>query len=225
MSTKEKAKIILKLLLKNYPDAKISLNYSNNFELLIAVMLSAQTTDVQVNKVTKNLFKKYQKLNKKYKKDYSKYLFSDLKKNEYIEIVNFADVKTGELEKEIHSIGLYKTKAKNIRMVSQIILKNYKGIVPNKLSELIKLPGVGRKTANVVLWNAYGVIEGVAVDTHVKRLAQRYGLAKEKTPEKIEKELMGLFEKKDWPKITPLLVEHGRKTNKTKKDFILLQNL
>lgn len=187
---KARAKKILNILKKNYPDAKISLNYSNNFELLIAVMLSAQTTDVAVNKVTPNLFKKYNSIKK----------FAN------------ADLKT--LEKDIKSIGLYKTKARNIKATSKIILEKFNGKVPHSMSELLTLPGVGRKTANVVLSNGFNIIEGVAVDTHVRRLAFQLGFTKEKNPEKIERDLTKLFERKDWPFVTHLLIAHGRKKDK-----------
>lgn len=184
---KTKAAKILKILRKHYPDAKISLNYSNNFELLIAVMLSAQTTDKAVNKVTPALFRKYNSIKK------------------------FANADLKDLEKNLKSIGLYKTKAKNIKTSSSIILKRFYGRVPETMDELLILPGVGRKTANVVLSHAYNVIEGIAVDTHVRRLALELGLTKEKDPQKIEQDLMKLFDKKDWPLVTHLLIAHGRK--------------
>lgn len=187
---KAKAKRILNILKKHYPDAKISLKYGNNFELLIAVMLSAQTTDNAVNKITPTLFGKYNSIKK------------------------FANVNIKHLEKDIKSIGLYKTKAKNIKKTSQIILTKFAGEVPKNMSELLTLPGVGRKTANVVLSHAYNIIEGIAVDTHVRRLAFGLELTKEKDPGKIEQDLMKLFNRKDWPLITHLLIAHGRKKDK-----------
>ena len=190
MNPKVRAKKILNILKKNYPDAKISLNYSNNFELLIAVMLSAQTTDAAVNKVTPHLFNKYNSIKK------------------------FANANLKTLERDIKSIGLYKTKAKNIKNTSNILFKSFNSEVPKTMNELLTLPGVGRKTANVVLSHAYNIIEGIAVDTHVRRLAFELGLTREKNPDKIEKDLMKLFNKNDWPLITHLLIAHGRKKDK-----------
>lgn len=222
---KNKAQKILGLLKKKYPNAKIILNYSNNFELLVSVVLSAQTTDIQVNKVTAVLFPKYQKENKKFAKAYRKYKNLKLPKNELIELVNFASIDQGELEDDIRSIGLYKNKAKNIITTSQTLLYSFNGQIPKTIEEMTTLPGVGRKTANVVLGNAYGILEGIAVDTHVKRLSQKYGFTKENDPNKIERDLMNLFDKKDWFKVTYLLIDHGRNIQKTKSDFILEQDL
>lgn len=222
---KKRALEILNLLKKNYPDAKIILNYSNNFELLVAVELSAQTTDIQVNKVTAILFPKYRKEKKELKNEYLKYSDSKIPKNEIIEIVNFANVDLKELENDIKSIGLYKNKAKNIIGASKLLLIKFNCGIPKTMNEMLELPGVGRKTANVVLGNAYGIVEGIAVDTHVKRLARAYGLTKENNPEKIEKDLMKLFDKKDWFSVTYLLISHGRNVRKTKKDFILQQGV
>ena len=203
---RQKANKILVLLNKHYPNAKIILNYTNNFELLIAVMLSAQTTDIQVNKVTATLFPKYR-----------------ANKSEIDEIKNFAKVNLNELENDIKSIGLYKNKAKNIKLTSQELLDKFDAKIPKSIDKMTLLPGVGRKTANVVLGNAYGIYEGIAVDTHVKRLSNLYGFSKETNPEKIERDLMKLFDKKDWFKVTYLLIEHGRSIRKTKKDFIFDQ--
>ncbi|MBI2025833.1 MAG: endonuclease III [Candidatus Levybacteria bacterium] len=204
---KKQAKSILSLLKKHYPNASIILKYSNNLELLISVMLSAQTTDIQVNKVTSVLFPKYQKKHGKNLKYYDKYKKIDLSKKELVEIVNFAycDLKT--LEKDIRSIGLYKNKAKNIKASSLMLLKDFKGIIPKSISDLTKL---------------YKIIEGVAVDTHVKRLSLKYGFTKSKNPSIVEKDLMNLFDKKDWFSITYLLIEHGRTIRRLKKDFIVL---
>lgn len=193
---KAKALKILKILKKHYPDAKISLNFSNNFELLIAVMLSANTTDKQVNKVTSYLFKKY-----KTPKDFAN-----------------ANLKT--LEKEIKSIGLFRTKAKNIKGSSIILRNSFNSKVPRTMNELLTLPGVGRKTANVVLSHAFNKSEGIAVDTHVRRLAFELGLTKEKNPVKIEQDLMNLFDKKDWKILTHLFIAHGREKDK-KVDLLL----
>lgn len=190
MKPRLRAKKILGILKKHYPDAKITLSYSNNFELLIAVMLSAQTTDNAVNKITPTLFRKYNTIKK------------------------FANVNIKHLEKDIKSIGLYKTKARNIKSSSKIIIEQFNGKVPKTMDELLELPGVGRKTANVVLSHAYNIIEGIAVDTHVRRLAFELALTKEKDPGKIEQDLMKLFDKKDWPLITHLLIAHGRKKDR-----------
>lgn len=200
---KAKAAKFLKILKKNYGDVKISLNYSNNFELLVSVMLSAQTTDAAVNKVTEKLFPKYNKTHSEEKE---------------IEYFANGDIKT--LEKDIKSIGLFRTKAKNIKNTSQIILNKFNTKVPNNMNDLLTLPGVGRKTANVVLSHAYNTHEGIAVDTHVRRLAFEFGLTKQKDQDKIEKDLMELFDKKDWKLVTLLLIAHGRKKDK-KIDLLL----
>ncbi|MCL5432507.1 MAG: endonuclease III [Patescibacteria group bacterium] len=184
---KDKAEKILVLLKKNYPEAKIILNYSNNFELLVAVVLSAQAPDTTVNKVTEKLFKKYKT------------------------VQDYANADLNELEQDIKSIGLYRNKAKNIKLSAKMVVEKFNGKIPVNMTDIQKLPGVGRKSANVILGNAYGVVEGIAVDTHVLRLSQRLGFSKNKTPEKIEKDLMELFPKKDWFKLTYLLIEHGRK--------------
>lgn len=220
-----KAGTILNLLKKNYPNAKIILKYSNNFELLISVILSAQTTDIQVNKVTSFLFPKYKKKIKSLEKFYLNYKNQNVKQSEVIEMVNFAYFDIKGIEKDIKSIGLYKNKAKNIKACSLILLNNFNGEIPKTINLLTSLPGVGRKTANVVLGNAYEIIEGIAVDTHVKRLSLKYGLTKHNNPELIEKDLMKLFDKKDWFKLTYLLIEHGRNIRKIKKDFILEKDL
>lgn len=187
---KAKAARILKILRTHYKNVKISLTYSNEFELLIAVMLSASTTDAQVNKVTPYLFKKYNKIEK---------------------LAN-ANLKT--LENEIKSIGLFKTKAKNIKSTSQVLINKFNGKIPNTMQSLISLPGVGRKTANIVLSHAFGINEGIAVDTHVRRLSSKFGLTKEKDPKKIEVDLMKLFDKKDWRDLTLFLIAHGRAKDK-----------
>lgn len=187
---KARASKILKILKKHYPNAKISLSYSNNFELLVAVMLSAQTTDVAVNKVTPHLFSKYNSIEK------------------------FANADIKSLEGDIKSIGLFRTKAKNIRNTAKIILTRFNGKVPSSMNELLMLPGVGRKTANVVLSVGFNKNVGIAVDTHVKRLSYELGLTKEKNPDKIEGDLMKIFDIKDWPNVTSLLIAHGRKKDK-----------
>lgn len=177
---------IVRELKKLFPKAKIVLNYSNNWELLVAVVLSAQCTDVMVNKVTEKLFKKYRTLD-----DYVK-----------------ADLK--EFEKDIKSTGFYRNKAKNIIAAAKIIKKEFEGKVPNTMEDLLTLPGVARKTANVVLGNAYGIVEGIAVDTHVKRLSFAFDLTDHTNPEKIEQDLMKLLPKEEWFDFTYRMIEYGR---------------
>jgi endonuclease-3 len=184
---------IIKLLEKEYPKAAIALYQSNPLELLVATILSAQCTDKRVNIVTRELFKKYQTIS-----DYAK-----------------ADLKI--FEEHIRSTGFYHNKAKNIITAAQMIIDEYSGKVPDTMEELIRLPGVARKTANVVLYNAFGKTEGIAVDTHVRRLSQRLGLTKNNDPEKIELDLMGQIDKKIWGLITYLLIEHGRAVCNAKK--------
>lgn len=191
MTAKARAKKILKILEKHYPNSKIGLNYKNNFELLVSVMLSAQTTDKAVNKVTPQLFKRYNSVKK------------------------FANASLKDLEKYIKSIGLYKTKARNVKASSRIILSKFNGNVPRSMDELLTLPGVGRKTANVVLSHAYNIVEGIAVDTHVRRLAFELEFTRHKDPRKIEQDLMKLFDKKDWPYVTHFLIAHGRRKDET----------
>lgn len=190
--SKQKAQEIFNQLKQHYPHAKIILNYTTPWELLVAVILSAQCTDVRVNIVTEKLFKKYKKI-----EDYA-----------------HADIK--ELEQDVRSTGFYRNKAKNIKASAQAILEKFNGRIPKTMNEMLTLPGVGRKTANVVLGNAYRVIEGIAVDTHVQKQSQRLGLTKNKTPDKIEQDLMKLYDKKDWLKLTYMLIEHGRARGRSK---------
>ncbi len=177
---------IVRALFPVYPSVKTPLTHKDNFQLLIATILSAQCTDAQVNRVTPILFRR----------------FPDAKK--------MSKAKLRELEKIIKSTGFYHMKAERIKMVSQMITKHFDGEVPSTLDELIKLPGVGRKTANIVLSAGFDKIEGIAVDTHVKRLSQRIGLSAEKTPEKIEKDLMKITTPNLWPSLSLLLIFHGR---------------
>lgn len=195
---------VLLFLKKYYPNAKIVLNYSNNCELLVAVMLSAQCTDMMVNKVTAKLFPKMRKrmLNTT---------------DEVAEIINFSKKKIKELENDIKPTGFFRNKAKNIKAAAKMILNKFNGQVPRTMNELTMLPGVARKTANIVLGNAYGVVEGIAVDTHVGRLSKRLGFTKNNNPDKIEQDLMKLFDKKDWFKLTYLLIDHGRAICEAKK--------
>jgi len=193
MDAKSQVKEVLKRLKKEYPGAKTALNFRTPFELLVATILSAQTTDAHVNRVTESLFKKYKNVR------------------------DYAEVPLSELQKDISSINFYRNKAKSIRSCAKVILENFKGQVPKSIEELITLPGVGRKTANIVLFNAYGINEGVGVDTHVIRLSQRLGLTKHKEPEKIEQDLMAITPKKDWGNLTNLLIFHGRRVCDAKK--------
>jgi endonuclease-3 len=187
LEPKARALKAIELLEKENPDAKIALHYTNPLELLVATILSAQCTDERVNIVTKALFKKYTKA-----EDYAN-----------------ADLKA--LEQDIKSTGFYRNKAKNIKKCCQLLVEKYNSQVPRTMEELLELPGVARKTANIVLSNAYGVIEGVAVDTHVRRLAQRLGLTESDDPAKIEADLMDLVPRDKWMRITDLLIFHGRR--------------
>ena len=189
----DRARNILNILKKEYPDAKTELIHSNPFELLIATILSAQSTDVTINRITPALFAKYPTPEK----------------------LSNAELK--DVEKIIKSSGFYKVKAKNIIEASKIICEEFGGKVPETMEKLLRLKGVARKTANVVLSNAFGKNEGVVVDTHVKRLAYRIGLSDETDPVKIEKELMDLFERKNWGLISNLLIFHGRRVCNAKK--------
>lgn len=186
--TKNQAKEFVEQLKKTYPDATCSLDFSTPFEMVVAVMLSAQCTDERVNKTTPALFAKY-----KTPEDFAKI---DLK----------------ELENFIHPCGFYKNKAKNIKACAQKIVDDFDGKVPQTMEELLTLPGVGRKSANVVLLEAFGIANGIAVDTHAKRIANRIGLSKETDPEKIEQDLIKIFPKEYLKDINHLFVWHGRKT-------------
>jgi len=193
MNTKEKIIDIIKRLKKEYPEAKTALHFKSPFDLLVATILSAQATDVLVNKVTADLFRKYKSV-----KDY-------------------ADVPLETLRKDVSSINFYKTKAKNIQASAQIIVENFHANVPKTMEELTSLPGVARKTANIILSNAYGINAGIAVDTHVKRLSYRLGLTKNEDPVKIERDLMESAPREDWANLSHLLIFHGRKICQAKK--------
>jgi endonuclease-3 len=184
---------VIELLEKEYPDAKTALSHESPLELLVATILSAQCTDRKVNEVTKTLFQNYRSA-----EDYAK---ADLRK----------------LEKEIRSTGFYHNKARNIKKLGQVLIEKFNSVVPKTMEEMVELPGVARKTANIVLSNAYGVIEGIAVDTHVFRLSQRLGFSDKKNAEKIEKDLMQLVPKEKWMIITDLLISHGRRVCTAKK--------
>lgn len=185
MNTHDRAKKILAILHKEYPGARTPLTHADPFQLLIATILSAQCTDVRVNMVTPALFAKYKSPKA------------------------FAEAKPAELEKMIHSTGFYKNKAKSIIGCAKGIVEKHGGKVPASLDELVKLPGIGRKTANVVLGECFD-IPGVVVDTHVKRLANLLGLTKNQDPEKIEQDIMKIVPKEDWSDFSILLVFHGR---------------
>jgi len=186
LEPKVRALRIIALLEKEYPKAKTALNYSNPVELLVATILSAQVTDKKVNEVTKTLFRKYRKA-----EDYAR-----------------ADLK--QLEQELKPTGFYHNKAKNIKAACQLLVEKHDSNVPKTMVEILELPGVARKTANIVLANAYGVVEGIAVDTHVRRTSKRLGLTENKDPSKIEQDLMKIILRDKWMKITDLLIALGR---------------
>jgi endonuclease-3 len=183
---KQRVRKIIRLLKRAYPDAKCSLEHSNAFELLIATILSAQCTDARVNIVTQDLFRKYRK-----PQDYLK-------------------VSPKELEQDIRTTGFFRNKTKSIQGTAKVLTEQYGGKVPETMDELLELPGVARKTANVVLGNAFGISSGVVVDTHVTRPSHRLGLSPQKTAEKIEEELIAIVPKKDWVIFPHLMISHGR---------------
>jgi endonuclease-3 len=233
MNADARTKTILSLLKKSYPDAHIALKYTSPWELLVSVILSAQCTDVMVNKVTKTLFQQYPSID------------------------SFAKASTQEIEASIKPTGFYHNKAKHILESAKIIQKKFQNKVPNSMKDILTLPGVARKTANVVLGNAYGIVEGIAVDTHVLRLTQRLRLVsldaiggrkkffikashvhrpmsdgidfiKDASPEKIESELMKIIPKPDWFSLTYELIDHGRlvcKAQNPKCDICILKKI
>lgn len=184
---------LLTRLQKTYPDARCALNFSNPLELLIATILSAQCTDERVNQVTATLFKKYRTA------------------------ADYAQAPLDELERDIHSTGFYRNKAKSIKAATQRIVEEFGGQVPCTMDALLTLSGVARKTANVVMGNAFGIPTGVVVDTHVTRLAQRLGLTQQSNPDKIEQELMQLLPQKEWINFSHRLIQHGRQICKARK--------
>ncbi len=190
---KEKFIEIFEILKKEYPDAKCSLNFTTPFEILVAVALSAQCTDERVNKVTAEIFPKYNTPE------------------------DFANLPLEDIEKMIHSCGFYRNKAKNLKLASQKILKDFNGDVPNTMEELMTIPGIGRKSANVIMLEAFNNPQGIAVDTHVKRLSNRIGFSKEKDPEKIEKDLLNVLPKKYYSDANHILILHGRNVCKAQK--------
>jgi endonuclease III len=183
---------VIRRLKRAYPDAKCSLNHSNPFELLIATILSAQCTDERVNIVTADLFRKYKKPE------------------------DYLAVSPRELEKDIQSTGFFRNKTKSIQGTSKMLTEQYGGTVPHTMEELLELPGVARKTANVVLGNAFEIKSGVVVDTHVTRLSHRLGFTQAKTAEKIELDLVPIVPKKDWVIFPHLMIAHGRKICKAR---------
>lgn len=183
---KKNSKQIVKLLKERYPDATCSLDFETPFEMVVAVMLSAQCTDERVNKTTPSIFAKYNTPE------------------------DFANMDIGKLEELIHPCGFYKNKAKNLKACAQMICEKFGGEVPQNMEELVTLPGIGRKSANVIMLEAFGNPQGIAVDTHCKRIANKMGLSKEKEPEKIEQDLIKFFHKEDFKDINHLLVWHGR---------------
>jgi endonuclease-3 len=193
LAPKERAAKVIELLEKEHADAKIALNHSNPLELLIATILSAQATDQQINIVTKALFKKYKKAE------------------------DYANADLAELEQDIKSSGFYRNKARNIKKCCQMLVEKYNSQVPKTMEELLELPGVARKTANIVLYGGYGITAGIAVDTHVRRLSQRLGLTENEDQDKIERDLMAIVPKDKWMRLTDLLIFHGRRVCTAKK--------
>lgn len=177
---------IIDRLKKAYPDAKIVLGYGDPWELLVATILSAQCTDKKVNEVTGRLFAKYHT------------------------IEDYAQADPTEFEADIRPTGFFRNKTKNIIGAAQKVLADHGGLVPGTMDELVALPGVARKTANIVLGNAWGVVEGIAVDTHVFRLSHRLGISSDNDPSKVERTLMATVPKEDWFRFTYLLIDHGR---------------
>lgn len=190
---KERALKIIKLLKRAHPDAHCALNHSNAFELLIATILSAQCTDERVNIVTANLFRKYRQ-----PEDYLK-------------------VPDTELQQDIRTTGFFRNKTKSIQGACKVLIEEFNGRVPQTMAELLRVPGAARKTANVVLGVAFGIAEGIVVDTHVSRLSQRLRLTKQKDPGKIEQDLVELVPRKDWIIFSHLLIFHGRRICKARR--------
>jgi endonuclease-3 len=186
LSAKERIPEIVKILRKHYPSTCTALHFETPLQILVATILSAQCTDERVNMITPSLFKKYPTARE------------------------FAKARQDKLEQEIRSTGFFRNKAKNIIGAAQMMCADFNGKVPDTMEDLIRLPGVARKTANIVLSSGYKKAEGIAVDTHVKRLSERLGLSTQTDPEKIEKDLMAIVPKKDWLDFNYLLVNHGR---------------
>ena len=190
---KKHAAEITRLLRRAYPDAKCSLSFTNPLELLVATVLSAQCTDERVNIVTKDLFRKYRTT------------------------ADYARAPIAELERDIQSTGFFRNKAKSIQNCCRLLAEQYDGQVPQNMEQLVELPGIGRKTANVILGTAFAIASGVVVDTHVTRLSQRMGLSKNKDPEKIERDLMAVVPAKEWVALAHRMIQHGRKVCMARK--------
>ncbi len=193
MDKVKQVKTVIRLLGKEYPEPRTALRFRTPFELLCATILSAQSTDVQVNRITPGLFRKYRS------------------------VEDFARSKPEALERDVSSVNFYRNKARSIRNCAIRIMQDFGGEVPRTMEELVTLPGVARKTANIVLSNAYGINAGIAVDTHVKRLAGRLGLTEHEDPVKIEQDLMAITPRKDWGVLSHLLIFHGRKVCTARK--------
>jgi len=192
-SAKKRILEIIRILYCENPESRTALNFQTPLQILVATILSAQCTDARVNMVTPALFEKYHSVS------------------------DFAQANPEELQEEIHSTGFFRNKAKNIILASRKIMEDFDGIVPDSMEKLITLPGVARKTANIVLSSGYGRAEGIAVDTHVKRLSRRLGLSKENNPDKIESDLLALVPKKDWLDFNYVFVNHGRNVCQARK--------
>lgn len=191
--TEDRIEEILRILKKTYPRSRTALRFETPLQILVATILSAQCTDEKVNEITPDLFRKYPTA------------------------MDFARAKPGELEMEIRPTGFFRNKTKSIINASKKIVDDFDGVVPDNMQELVSLPGVARKTANIVLSSAYRKAEGIAVDTHVKRLSQRLGLSQEKNPDKIERDLMDLVPRKYWLDFNYMLVNHGRRICQARK--------
>ena len=186
MATENNVNYILSTLKKTYPDAMISLQFTTSLELFVAVVLSAQCTDKMVNNVSRVLFRKYQTM-----KDYA-----------YADVTEFQEI--------IRPLGLYRSKAQNIKKACQMMIEKFDSQVPRTMQELLELPGVARKSANIILYHAHGIVEGIAVDTHVGRLSRRLGLTTEKNPDKVEQDLCQIIPRKEWHNVNHLFIAHGR---------------
>ncbi len=189
----DRIKPIIRKLKKQYPDATCSLTYENPLQLLVATILSAQCTDARVNEVTKSLFQTYR------------------------DARDYAEASTEDVEEAIRPTGFFRNKTKSILGMARSLVDHHRGEVPRTMAELIELPGVGRKTANVVLGNAFGIDEGVVVDTHVTRISRRLKLTRRTDPEKIERDLMKLVPRKDWTLFPHLMIHHGRAVCQARK--------
>jgi endonuclease-3 len=190
---KKHAAEIVRLLRREYPDATCSLTFTNPLELLVATVLSAQCTDERVNLVTEDLFRKYR------------------------DAADYARVPIAELEKDIQSTGFFRNKAKSIQNCCRLLAEHHDGQVPRSIEQLVELPGIGRKTANVILGTAFGIASGVVVDTHVARLSRRMGLSTNKDPEKIERDLMAAVPRKEWVALAHRMIQHGRRVCNARK--------